>query len=79
MRSTHNAEVRFSAVLSRKLAVANRLYFITSGIVDILQLRTFFCEIFSYEYEDVFWDVAPCDLVTIDRRFTGAYGGGKRL
>jgi hypothetical protein len=25
------------------------------------------------EYEDVFWDVAPCSLLEIDRRFSGAY------
>jgi hypothetical protein len=25
------------------------------------------------EYEDVLWDVAPCSLVEIDRRFRGAY------
>jgi hypothetical protein len=25
------------------------------------------------EYENVFWDVAPCSLVETDRRFSGAY------
>jgi hypothetical protein len=45
------------------------------AIVGLREIN-FTCEIsgsHGSEYEDVFWDAAPCSLVEIDRCFTSVY------